>query len=853
MVVELASARGGRRANEGKTMGRTQGWRARVTGVVAATMLGSMTLSGVALADDIGNRLDGTLDATAEQMALNVGGPVGSTVLYVSSTNGDGKNGCNLTGSTVLTVSVLSSDPAVATVSPSSLIFGSCGDQWPVTVTPVAEGTTTVSLRQTSNTTGGTFDLAPATFLVNVAGPANTAPTVSVEGVTPGVEYAKGTVLEPICQVVDAEDGDSSFPATLSDITGPDAGGGIGEQTATCSYTDQGGLTATSSVTYTIADTSGPSISYVLDPETPASGWHRSGAQLTWTVTDDDSPSALQTEGCEQQSVTADGTHTFVCTATSAGGTASETVTVKHDGTAPVVSEDVAVVGNLGAHGWYTSDVEVTFSATDATSSPETQSATVSSTGEGGAVEVESPAFTDAAGNTAASGEVTKSFKIDKTAPEAPSASLSPAPNGEGWHNGDVVVSFEDQGDTGGSGVASCTTPVTVDTETAGETVTGVCTDAAGNVSDETTVTVKLDKTGPVITSEVVDGTQGNEEWYVSDVTVEFRAADEPSGLASGLDSDGPVNPTRVTSEGEGTAVSVASPTYTDRAGNSSGPEKRTFKIDKTAPEVADGVADRNPNAYGWYQDDVTVTFSATDETSGPAEATKSVTVTDEGETTVDSPAFSDQAGNETAAGAKKATVKIDRTDPLVSLSGGPADGGSYTWGSVPAAPTCDASDALSGLAGACSVSGYSTAVGDHTVTATAIDRAGNSAIQQLTYTVEPWHLTGFYQPVDPGKINTVKAGSTVPLKFEVFAGDTEMTSTTAVKSFTATPYTCTAGLPEDTVDITTTGGTTLRYDTTAGQFVQNWQTPKSGSGTCYKVTTTTSDGTKLTALFKLK
>jgi hypothetical protein len=42
----------------------------------------------------------------------------------------------------------------------------------------------------------------------------------------------------------------------------------------------------------------------------------------------------------------------------------------------------------------------------------------------------------------------------------------------------------------------------------------------------------------------------------------------------------------------------------------------------------------------------------------------------------------------------------------------------------------------------------------------------------------------------------------------------------------------------------------TLRYDTTTGQFIQNWKTP-TGGGPCYSVTVTTADGARLPALFK--
>jgi hypothetical protein len=118
---------------------------------------------------------------------------------------------------------------------------------------------------------------------------------------------------------------------------------------------------------------------------------------------------------------------------------------------------------------------------------------------------------------------------------------------------------------------------------------------------------------------------------------------------------------------------------------------------------------------------------------------------------------------------------------------------------------------------------------------------------------VNAWTLTGFSQPVDMGnRVNVVKGGSTVPLKFEVFAGPSELTDPGVVKSFTQSKVSCSDQKVEDTIEATTTGGTSLRYDTTAGHFIQNWKTP-TGAGTCYKVTMTTQDGSSLDALFKLK
>jgi hypothetical protein len=115
------------------------------------------------------------------------------------------------------------------------------------------------------------------------------------------------------------------------------------------------------------------------------------------------------------------------------------------------------------------------------------------------------------------------------------------------------------------------------------------------------------------------------------------------------------------------------------------------------------------------------------------------------------------------------------------------------------------------------------------------------------------WTLRGFYKPTDmSGVLNSVKNGATVPLKLQVFAGASELTNTSYVQGLSAKKISCDTSAPIDDIEVTATGGTSLRYDGTAGQFIFNWQTPKS-AGACYAVTMTTNDGPSLTANFKLK
>lgn len=78
------------------------------------------------------------------------------------------------------------------------------------------------------------------------------------------------------------------------------------------------------------------------------------------------------------------------------------------------------------------------------------------------------------------------------------------------------------------------------------------------------------------------------------------------------------------------------------------------------------------------------------------------------------------------------------------------------------------------------------------------------------------------------------------------------MTSTSVVVTpLTAFRVTCSGGV-EDAIEVTATGGTALRYDSTGGQFTYNWQTPK-GAGSCYTVTVTLVGGQTITAHFRTK
>ncbi len=471
--------------------------------MVSRTLRRSLAIAASALllsttavyADNISNNLDASVDAVAEVMALNVGGPNGTTTLYVIPRNDDGKQGCNLTGSTMLVVGVASSDTAVATVSPSSVTFTSCGDTPALTVTPVAGGSVTISVSQTSNSTGGSFNLAPATFTVNVTAPApsNTAPTVSLTGVTGGATYEINSVPAANCSVVDAEDGNSTFAATLSAITGPLAAYGLGEQTASCSYTDGGGLTASASVTYAIVDTGDPTISLVSRlPAANAGGWNNTDVTVTWSCSDGGSGVVAATVTQTVTADAADQSATGTCD-DNAGNTASDTQTgINIDKTAPAIADDGAISGTLGTNGWYTSAVVNQFSATDGLSGVAGTNPVSVSTGsaEGTGITVNSGSFSDVAGNSTA-GINSAAFKIDLSNPtdvafssvlsgsyvfgSVPAAPTCTATDAISGLAGCVVSGY--------SGLVGSHTLTATATDNAGRTATASATDNAGQTA----------------------------------------------------------------------------------------------------------------------------------------------------------------------------------------------------------------------------------------------------------------------------------------------------------------------------------------------------------------------------------
>jgi len=167
-----------------------------------------------------------------------------------------------------------------------------------------------------------------------------TAPVVTVTGVSADASYTVGSVPTAACSTTDATSGVAT-PATVA-ITGGNADG-TGSFTATCSgATDVAGNSAAAvSVNYSVTpppDTTAPVITAQVNGTLGNNDWYVSDVIVGWTVVDAESTISSQS-GCETQNITSDTSGvTFTCSATSTGGSNSQSITTKRDATAPVVT-----------------------------------------------------------------------------------------------------------------------------------------------------------------------------------------------------------------------------------------------------------------------------------------------------------------------------------------------------------------------------------------------------------------------------------------------------------------------------------------------------------------------------------
>ncbi|MFE9654453.1 S8 family serine peptidase [Micromonospora sp. NPDC006431] len=198
----------------------------------------------------------------------------------------------------------------------------------------------------------------------------------------------------------------------------------------------------------------------------------------------------------------------------------------------------------------------------------------------------------------------------------------------------------------------------------------------------------------------------------------------------------------------------------------------------------------------------------------------------------------------------KAVTEDEDVTPPTVTVTG-VSQGEQITLGTT-VTPACSTTDSDSGVAApaALSITG-GPSVGYFTATCSGgRDRAGNKAAPvSVTYqVVYDWQPFG--SPVNADKVNVVKAGSAVPVKFGLGGDQGLAVLASGFPELHAT--TCNISAAQEVVQQTVTAGaSTLTYDPVTKQYQYVWKTDKSLAKTCGRLEVTLIDGTTHSANFQ--
>jgi hypothetical protein len=394
---------------------------------------------------------------------------------------------------------------------------------------------------------------------------------------------------------------------------------------------------------------------------------------------------------------------------------------------------------------------------------------------------------------------------------------------------------------------------------------TSTCTAHSAGGSSSDSVALKIDKEAPAVSGAPTTRPNGA-GWYNGDVPVHWTCTDMTSGLVvNSCPPDGTIT-------GEGRGLDLNSGLVYDQAGNSaSAVSSPAVNIDRTAPVVS-GQITSTPHVVGsttWYADSAHVQWSASDPALADGSAGSDV-ATGPTPGSADLGRGFDQQASATATDAAGNTgsgtvehINVDGEAPAVALDCSKAPSAIYLRGSVTLPWTASDEAGGSGLAtpGSGSIALDTSAVGSRSAQVpggAAADNVGHhsAASNACSYGVID-RFSGFLAPLssDPSVWNVGNAGRTYPVKWQLTdANGAYVTDAVAGTTISVAHVSCPNGTAvTDTIDYaSSTGGTALRYDSTANQYVYNWATP-STKGSCYRMTVTTPDGQAHTALFQLK
>lgn len=513
-------------------------------------------------------------------------------------------------------------------------------------------------------------------------------------------------------------------------------------------------------------------------PETPASGWYTEPVTVKVSATDDTAVTKVVSRvgGAQTNHTTPfeielqEGVSSAEFTAYDAAGNSSQkALTVRVDAHAPALDMQLRPSYSVGEVAY------AEFTCLDELSGVQSCSAEnggLLDTSQAGYAHVTVTAV-DRAGNS-----VTDDYAYVVFAPDVtrPTVSFSaPAPSSSGWYTAPVLVDMVGTDDTGMQSVryamsgaqtgsnSFAGSSAYVEVEQDGvTTIQAIATDRVGNESEPQSFSVELDQTAPTVAFESLtsDGSvprigQGKA------VLLGYSCDDATSGVASC--TAGPAEKTierEVELDTDELGEHEVTVTATDMAGNV---HEESFAytvvpLDSSIPVLEYVVPE--PEESGWYREDVTVDIAATDDeavdhidwaTRGAQEGEGvlgaeggSVTVGTDGETEVWMFATDTQ---QNIGELEKVAIKRDATTPVITASVNGQPGASFAFRQgVSSTLDIACSDATSGVED-CDVAGGeltqggevivdTTQLGEHTITVSARDVAGNAISQDVTYTV---------------------------------------------------------------------------------------------------------------------
>jgi alpha-tubulin suppressor-like RCC1 family protein len=347
------------------------------------------------------------------------------------------------------------------------------------------------------------------------------------------------------------------------------------------------------------------------------------------------------------------------------------------------------------------------------------------------------------------------------------------------------------------------------------------------------------DRTPPVITSNV-SGTKGDHDWYTSDVVVSWSVSDPESPIVARSECD----PVTISTDTAGTTL-----TCTATSGGGTASKSITIKRDATPPHIS-AASDRAANTSGWYNDDVRVSYTCSDDLSGipagncPADqvlSSEGAAVVSTAQTVIDA------AGN-TSPPSNVVTVKIDKTapglSPAVSLNPVLLNGS--------ATVSADATDSLSGLAEQSCGALATSSVGLQSVTCTATDLAGNTGSGTAAYRVI-YRFDGFLQPINDTAHPLVcgsscppsifKGGGTVPVKFQLKDANGNLVQSASLPLWLTPVKGAATSAPIDEGAFTDAPSAGISYSWNGQEYQYNWKTKGFAAGFYWRIGVMLDDG----------